>query len=146
MGATRLIRVVLDSNILFSALISPIGSPHRIFGAWRAKKFELVTCSVQIDEVRRASRYTKLRHILMPREVGSMVNDLRAAPAFDVRHADYETDDPDDAWMLPLSDAAQADYLVTGDKRAGLLARRRVGRTRIVTAAAFCPEALRKRP
>jgi uncharacterized protein len=57
-GAARLMRVILDNNILFSALISPIGPPHRIYQAWRAKRFELATCSIQIGEIRRASRYS----------------------------------------------------------------------------------------
>ena len=50
----------------------------------------------------------------------------------------YEAADPHDAWLLALADVAGADYLVTGDKRSGLLARRRIGAARIVTAAAFC--------
>ena len=56
----RLMRVVLDSNVLLSALISPHGAPHRIYEAWRARRFELVTCPTQLDEIRRASRYPKL--------------------------------------------------------------------------------------
>ena len=138
-------RVVIDSNILFSALISPIGSPHRIYQAWRAKRFELVTCAIQIDEMRRASRYTRLRDVLMPQEVGRMINDLHAADNIDTLPPGHETDDPHDAWMLALAEAALADYLVTGDKRAGLLSRKRFGRTRILTAAAFCRDALRER-
>ena len=43
-----------------------------------------------------------------------------------------------DAWLLALADTAGADYLVTGDKRSGLLARRRVGTARILTATQFC--------
>lgn len=43
-----------------------------------------------------------------------------------------------DAWLLALSDTAHADHLALGDRRAGLLARRRIGSTRILTAAAFC--------
>ena len=50
----------------------------------------------------------------------------------------YEADDPDDAWLLALADTARADYLVTGDKRSGLLRKHRVGTARILTAAAFC--------
>jgi predicted nucleic acid-binding protein len=38
--------------------------------------------------------------------------------------------------------ASEADYLVTGDRRAGLLQRGTVGRTRIVGPAAFCVKAL----
>jgi predicted nucleic acid-binding protein len=41
-------------------------------------------------------------------------------------------------WLLALADMARADYLVTGDKRSGLLAKRRIGAARILTAAAFC--------
>ena len=37
-------RVVLDSNVLFSALISPYSPPHRIFQAWQDGRFELITC------------------------------------------------------------------------------------------------------
>lgn len=38
--------------------------------------------------------------------------------------------------------AVDAAYLVTGDHRADLLQREHIGRTRIVTPAAFCAEAL----
>ena len=40
-------RVVLDTNILFSALISPHGAPDRIYRAWRTARFEIVTSLVQ---------------------------------------------------------------------------------------------------
>ena len=59
-------RVVLDSNVLLSALISPHGAPHRIHEAWRGRRFELVTCPTQLDEIRRASSYPRLRAILQP--------------------------------------------------------------------------------
>ncbi len=57
-------RVVLDTNVLFSALISPHGSPDAIYRAWRLARFELVTSQLQLDEIRRASRYPKLQAIL----------------------------------------------------------------------------------
>ena len=41
-----------------------------------------------------------------------------------------------------LAMAGEADYLVTGDHRAGLLQRGSIGRTRIVTPATFCAEVL----
>lgn len=50
-------RVVLDTKILLSALISPPGLPDIIYRAWRAGRFELVTSTTQLDELRRASRY-----------------------------------------------------------------------------------------
>ncbi|WP_428994781.1 PIN domain-containing protein [Klebsiella pneumoniae] len=54
-------RVVLDTNILFSALISPHGTPDRIYRARRTARFEIVTSLVQLDEIRRASRYPNYR-------------------------------------------------------------------------------------
>ena len=55
-----------------------------------------------------------------------------------------DTADPNDAWLLGLVEVAKADYLVTGDKRAGLLSRETFGSTHIVTAAAFCRDVLRE--
>jgi uncharacterized protein len=131
-------RVVLDSNILLSALISPYGPPHRIYQAWRHRRFELVTAPIQLDEIRRASRYPKFRGILQPHRVGRMVNELHATLVVDRLAGRYEAEDPFDAWLLALAETAEADYLVTGDKRAGLLARGSVGRARIRTATVFC--------
>ena len=44
--------------------------------------------------------------------------------------------------VLAIAVAGEADYLVTGDVRAGLLQRGDIGRTRIVPPAAFCELAL----
>jgi hypothetical protein len=62
-------RVVLDTNILFSALISPHGAPDLIYRAWRAGRFEVITAQIQLDEIRRASRYPKLQAVLQPASV-----------------------------------------------------------------------------
>jgi len=70
-------RVILDSNILLSALISPHAPPHRIYQAWRKDVFELVTCFEQIEEIRRASRYPKFKNILQPHRVGLMLNNMQ---------------------------------------------------------------------
>ena len=67
-----------------------------------------------------------------------MINNLHRATIIDRLPGGYEATDPDDAWLLALADTAVADYLVTGDKRSKLLARRRIGTARILTAAAFC--------
>ncbi|WP_122301768.1 putative toxin-antitoxin system toxin component, PIN family, partial [Pseudomonas syringae] len=72
-------RVVLDTNILFSALISPHGAPDTIYRAWRTARFEIVTSQMQLDEIRRASRYPKLQAILQPSKVGTMINNLQRA-------------------------------------------------------------------
>ncbi len=138
-------RVILDTNVLLGALISPHGAPDAIYRAWRAARFDLVTSRAQLNELRRVSRYPKLKSILPAHRVGTMVNNMQLAIVLDVLpplpHG-MEANDPDDAFLLAMALAGEADYLVTGDRRAGLLQRGRIGRTRIVTPATFCAEAL----
>ena len=135
-------RVVLDTNVLLSALISPHGAPDVIYRAWRAAKFEVVTSLVQLDEIRRASRYPKFKAILQSHQIGVMINNLQRAIVLDKLTANVEADDPNDAFLLAMALAGNTDYLVTGDRRAGLLQRGRFGQTRIVTPRVFCAEVL----
>jgi len=137
-------RVVLDSNILISALISPHSYPHRIYNAWLENSFELVTCQEQIEEIRQVSRYQKFAKILQPHRVGLMLNNMRLATVVEnlPSGSDYETADPNDSWLLALADKSQAHYLVTGDKRAGILSRFKFGQTQLVTASVFCDKVL----
>ncbi|WP_295502546.1 putative toxin-antitoxin system toxin component, PIN family [Limnohabitans sp. Rim8] len=138
-------RVILDTNVLLGALISPYGPPDVIYRAWRSARFELVTSTPQLEELRRVSRYPKLKAILPAHRVGTMVNNMQRAivivnlpPPPD----DMDLNDPDDAFLLSMALASEADYLVTGDRRAGLLQRGSAGRTRIVAPATFCAMAL----
>ena len=138
-------RVILDTNVLLGTLISPHGPLDAVYRAWRAARLELVTSSMQLDELRRASRYPKLKTILPAHRVGTMVNNMQRAivltqlpPLPD----GIEATDPNDTFLLAMALGGEADYLVTGDRRAGLLQLGRIGRTRIVTPAAFCVEVL----
>jgi putative PIN family toxin of toxin-antitoxin system len=135
-------RVVLDTNVLFSAVISPHGPPDIIYRAWRSGHFEIVTSRIQLDEIRRASRYPKLQAILQPAKVGTMINNLQRSIVLDRLSIAIETRDPDDAFLLAMALSGNADYLVTGDRRAGLLERGHIERTRIVTPSAFCATVL----
>ena len=130
-------RVVLDTNVLLSALISPHGAPDAIYRAWRAGRFELVTSLAQLDELRRASRYPKFQAVLQPHRVGAMVNNLQRAVVLEQLPSDIAADDPNDAFLLAMASAGNADYLVTGDRRARLLQRRNIGRTRYCYARQF---------
>lgn len=57
-------RVVLDTNILVSALIYSRGTPDAIYRAWRARRFDLVTSTLQLDKLRRQT--TKKRLLEQP--------------------------------------------------------------------------------
>lgn len=135
--------VLLDSNIFFSALISPRNPPARIVHAWQHGRFHLLTCRQQIDEIRAASRNPKFRDWFQPHQVGAMLNHLYSATvwpgALPRRH---EAADPADSYLLDLIDAAQPDYAVTGDKRAGILQLDKLGRTKILGTAVFLSRVL----
>lgn len=135
--------VVLDTNVLFSAILSPTGPPALLHHAWRQKRFELATCIDQIEEIRKASRYPRFREALQPYRFGILINNLTHAQVWrsplPKRHI---ADDPADSFLLNLAEAVKAHYLVTGDKRSHILDLVKVGETRILTARGFCDQVL----
>jgi putative PIN family toxin of toxin-antitoxin system len=135
-------RVVLDTNVLLSALISPHGTSDQIYRAWRTAKFDLITSIIQLDELRRASRYPKFKAILQPARVGTMINNLQHAIVLKHLMNKAEADDPNDSFLLNMSIEGKADFLITGDRRAGLLKRKKIEHTRILTPSMFCLEIL----
>ena len=134
-------KVVLDTNVLISGLGRSGGPPGRIFDAWLAGKFDLVTSEPLIDELMRALSYPKVRKLL--RGVGVRGEDLRdyveilRFKAIVVRPVDVRLPmtpaDPKDVPVLEALMASGAEFLVTGDKK-HLLS---LGMPQIVTAADF---------
>jgi hypothetical protein len=130
-------RVVLDANILVSALISPEGNPAAIYSAWEAGKFTLLSCAEQLDELRATLQKPGVADLIKPHKSGRLVNQIKRL-AEDIGPLPHvkRSPDPNDDYLLALSEAGRADYLVTGDK-GGLLSLRRHKATRIVSARAF---------
>ena len=138
-------RVVLDTNVLLSVLISASGVPNAIYMAWRKAHFDLVTSTQQLDELRRASRYPKLKIILPAHRIGAMTNNMQRAIVLDRLFdlpKDVQLNDSNDAFLVAMALTGEADFLVTGDRRAGLLQLGSAGRAKIVTPADFCAQAL----
>ncbi len=127
-------RVVVDTNILLSALINPRGLPAQLIDAWRAKRFVLVTSGEQLLELGAVARRPNLRKYIVPSRVGRFINDLRelAEVLRRLPHVDRSRD-PADNFLLAMVEAVEADYLVSGDKR-DLLTLESHGPTRIITA------------
>lgn len=130
-------KVILDTNILVSSLIVPASPPHRIYEAWRAGTFVLVTCDEQLEEFRRVTRYDKVRAYIEPAAAGTLLNELRkVAQRIGKLPKVRRSPDAADDYLLALAQVADADYMVNGD-RSGLLVLKRHGKTRIVTARQF---------
>lgn len=133
-------RVVLDTNILISALITPGGSSARIVDAWLKGRFVLVTHGRQIEELRDVCRRSKINARAKRAAIGRLINRIAARAEKPARLPTVQrSPDPDDDLLLALCEAGNADRLVTGDK-ADLLALKRHGPATILTAAAFAAE------
>jgi putative PIN family toxin of toxin-antitoxin system len=112
------VRLVIDTNVLVSALLSVTSLPARLVVLWQAGRFDLLTAAEQLEELGRVTRYPKIRERLAPAVAGRLVNDLRAlAIMLNALPAVEVSPDPDDNYLLAMAMAGSADFLVTGDKR-----------------------------
>ena len=130
-------RLVIDTNVLISALLVGSSLPAHLIGLWRESRFDLLTSADQLDERMRVTRYPRLRTRLAPALAGRLINELRDL-AIVVGNLPAVTvcSDPYDACLLAIAAAGSADFLVTGDKR-DLLGLRLHQGTKIVTVRDF---------
>ena len=113
-------RVVLDTNTLVSAVLSPNGPPRRLLDNVRAQVFELCSSPVMMAElldVLLRDKFTKrfaqagLKPLGIVREVRRMA--YMAAP---VNVPRVIANDADDDHVLACALAGSADLIVSGDK------------------------------
>ena len=130
-------RVVLDTNILISALIQPAGRSAGLLEAWDSGQFELLYCHELVDEFRRVTRSGKLAALISVALAGRLLNDVRNSGILvrDLPQIDVSPD-PWVNFLLAMCCSGSANYLVTGDK-ADLLAIGKYRTTRIVSVRAF---------
>ena len=130
-------RVVLDTNILVSALIAPAGKPAAIYNAWEQGKFTLLTCVEHLEELRATLQKPRVADLIKPFKAGRLVNQIKKL-AEDVGQLPpvKRSPDPGDDFLLAMAEAGRADYLVTGDK-SGLLGLARHKATHIIAPRDF---------
>jgi putative PIN family toxin of toxin-antitoxin system len=130
-------RVVLDTNVLISAIMIQTGNPAALYRAWQQRQFTLLTCAEHLDELRAALRKPAIAERIRPYKAGSLVNEIKKlAESVQELPRIRRSPDPTDDFLLALAEAGRADYLVSGDK-SGLLALAHHKGTRIVSARAF---------
>jgi putative PIN family toxin of toxin-antitoxin system len=130
-------RVVIDINILVSALIVPTGQPAAVIRMWLEGKFTLLTCTTHVDELRATLHKPRIAELIKPHKAGRLLNQVKKlAEDVDPLPRVERSRDPEDDYLLALSEAGKADYLVTGDKN-GLLDLYTHKGTRIISAREF---------
>jgi putative PIN family toxin of toxin-antitoxin system len=114
----RALRVVLDPGVLISALLSPRGTPARLYLLWLGGEFELVVCPHLIEELEGVLRRSKFYDLVTPDEVGEFVEIIRRGAISVENPVDAEavSRDPGDNYLVALAQAANANHMVSGDK------------------------------
>ncbi len=111
-----MIRVVLDANIIVSALLDPLAPPAQIFGAALDRTVELCVSGDVYAEYEEALRQPGFRF-----SADTIAATLRSIheKSFWVRTPErvQACDDPVDNVFLECAEAAEANYLVTGNLR-----------------------------
>jgi putative PIN family toxin of toxin-antitoxin system len=112
--------VVLDANVLVSALISPQGAPGEILEAWEKDRFDLVVSPATLDELGRVLHYPRIQQkYSLPADKLEQFLRLIAGQAIVVNPTQELAviqADPSDNRYLECAKAAEAAYIVTGDK------------------------------
>ncbi|MHB1355382.1 MAG: putative toxin-antitoxin system toxin component, PIN family [Anaerolineae bacterium] len=132
-------RVLLDTNIVISYLLSPNRAIARIVEEAILGSFNLLLPEDLLDELTKSvsiKRYLVNR--ITPEELRELV-EILAQVSETIPRITMEipavTRDPKDDYLLAYALVGQADYLVTGDK--DLLALAQIEGIRIVTAREF---------
>lgn len=115
-----MIRLVVDSNVVISSILSPEGPPARVLEAVRTGAVELAVSSAILGEYARALAYPRLvrRHGLSPEAQSAEIQLLRQL-GVEVEPRDVPRVVPEDAnddMFVAAALEGRADYLVTGDQ------------------------------
>ncbi|AFK06819.1 putative toxin-antitoxin system toxin component, PIN family [Mesotoga prima MesG1.Ag.4.2] len=132
-------RVVLDTNVLISAIISSKGSPAKILDLWREGAFDLVFSEETLQELinvlsrRRMFRITGINEDELNRLVSYLRNSSIVVDSSE--DISIAIEDPDDTKFISCAVQAGAKYIVSGDHH--LLDVEKFEGTAIVTPAEF---------
>jgi putative PIN family toxin of toxin-antitoxin system len=134
MTSDKSIRVVLDTNIILSALIFAHGRVSWIRHAWQAGQIVPVVCKETAAELLRALAYPKFKLSVTEQEelLADFLPYVETTAIPDAPLGLPACRDPRDQVFLILARSAQVDALVTGD--ADLLALRDDFSPPIITA------------
>ena len=115
-----MLRVVLDTNVIVSALLSPSGAPGRILERLLGGAFELVMSPHLLDELKRALGYSKVKRYLRltadERETLLAQLETIADPVQGDLALSVDVRDRQDLAVLAAAVEGRAEYVVTGDK------------------------------
>lgn len=129
-----MLRVVLDTNVLISAVVYG-GNPRRVLQAAISGAVELSVSEAVIKEFQEVLQRPQFG--LSDQFIHNTIAELTSISEWVVptKHHQLVEDDPSDNMLLDCAVAAEADYLVTGDDH--LLRLQKCGGVKIVNPQQF---------
>ena len=115
-------RVLLDTNVVVSGLLTRGGHPSRIVDLWVERRFTVVVCPAILEEYLTVLLRPRFRAIGSAAERLALINKLvglsntllvHPGPSL---HIDAVQNDQADNRLLECALAAEARFLVTGDR------------------------------
>ena len=111
-------RIVLDTNVFVSALLSRHGPPANLFNRWNDDEYELVTSPEQIVELQRVLEYPRIAKYIASEQAATLLTLLEEAILVAVELPEIDlSPDPDDNVILATAIAGKAQLVVSGDKK-----------------------------
>jgi len=113
-------KVVLDTNIFISGIISPKSNSGKIIQEWSNNSIELVTSAPLLAEIKQVLQYPKILKLTNwnNQKIEEFVDYLHFfSTTVDISDTNYHFDqDPNDNHIIETYIAGNAEYLITGDK------------------------------
>lgn len=115
-----MLRVVIDTNVIVSGILSRKGAPAELINVWRERRFLLLSSSDIVNEVRAVMQYPRIRHKYHLgdddiEQTMTLLEHDALLVAGDSNVAGNVPDDPQDEMFLACALDGQADVIVSGD-------------------------------
>ena len=115
-----MLRVVLDTNVFVSSLLSKKGLPAKVLDAWRGEQYLLITSPSIISEIKQVLTSPRIRkkYFITGDDVEQLINLLEKDALVVPGHTDVKgaiSKDPKDEMFLACALDAGADLIVSGD-------------------------------
>ena len=115
-----MLRVVIDTNVIVSGILSRKGAPAEILNAWRERRFLLLITPAIVAEVSAVLRYPRisekysLSEEVIDQTISLLEHDALLVPG-GVDVAGSLPADPKDEMFLACALEGEADVIVSGD-------------------------------
>jgi putative PIN family toxin of toxin-antitoxin system len=115
-------RVVIDTNVMVSAILAPKGTPAEILKLALEGEFEFILSPLLTQEIREVMRYPKIVKLMKKRgvniaEVDDFLEKMKRVAINIPGRPPLQTvpDDPKDDMVLACATEGRADFIVSGD-------------------------------